>query len=398
MPRNGSGNYSLPTNAWNPAINGVSATPADWQALINDVAAAIQASVSADGQTPVTGNLQMGGHLLTGAGAPSGAGMSLRWEQLTRGTDIPSATSITIPLEGQFFAVTGSTAITGFDATIAGRLVYIKFDAGIALTNSASFILPGGANITTQADDIAVFLSVSIGVWKCVSYPRLLSSDFYDATPTITYAGMRWADSGTNTLWRRNATNDAWLYEHRILADATTDLQWLGTPIGGYITPLNAPPTNNPRYRYMLCTAGQTGAGGYNNGILTGETVTGTAPLLVATATVSLAGSPFNGLTAHLINTEGRFVGAGSTEALEDDALQNITGEAGQNVGSFGLFNSGRTSGAFALGGTNQANTAQSTPSSGTYQSVLFDASRVARTSDHTQPRTHRLPHYMRIL
>lgn len=176
MPRNGSGNYSLPTNAWNPAINGVSATPADWQALINDVAAAIQASVSADGQTPITGNLQMGGHVLTGAGAPSGAGMSLRWEQLTRGADIPSATSITIPLEGQFFAVTGTTAITGFGATIAGRLVYIKFDAGIVLTNSASFILPGGVNITTKLNDYAIFLQESVGVWRCIYYTMRASS------------------------------------------------------------------------------------------------------------------------------------------------------------------------------------------------------------------------------
>jgi hypothetical protein len=356
MPRNGSGNYSLPTNAWNPAINGVSATPADWQALINDVAAALQASVAADGQTPITGNLQMAGHLLTGAGAPSGTGMSLRWEQLTRGADIPSAASITIPLEGQFFAVTGSTPITGFDATIAGRLVYVKFDAGIVLTNSASFILPGGVNITTQADDIAVFLSVSIGVWKCVSYPRLLEDSITANTSAIAVA------------------------------------QWLGTPIGGYITPLTPPPTNDPLFRYILCTAGQTGAGGYNNGILTSETVTGTAPLLIATATVSLAGSPFNGQTIHLINTEGRFIGAGESEAFEDDMMQgHVHGTvlAGNKFYSATIPGAGGLDGASGYTGRFDLTTGSPADDS---------TNGTPRTGNHTQPRTHRLVHYRRIL
>lgn len=187
MPRNGSGAYNLPTNSWNPAINGVSATPAEWQALINDVAAAIQASVSADGQTPMSGNLAMGGYRLTGAGAPSGAGMSLRWEQLIQGADIPSSATITIPLEGQYFAVTGSTAITSIAATIAGRLVYLKFAAGIVLTHSTSLIMPAGVNVTTVADDVVVFLSLSSGVWKCVSYPR------YEQSGASTYA----LDTGT---------------------------------------------------------------------------------------------------------------------------------------------------------------------------------------------------------
>ena len=66
MSRNGSGTYSLPVNSWNPATNGVSATPADWQSLIDDVEAALTQSVSKDGQTTMTGNLPMGGFKLTG--------------------------------------------------------------------------------------------------------------------------------------------------------------------------------------------------------------------------------------------------------------------------------------------------------------------------------------------
>lgn len=82
MARNGSGTYNLLTNSWNPATNGVSATAVDWQNLINDVAAALTQSLSADGQTPMTGNLNAGNNKITGLAAGTGTGQSIRWEQV----------------------------------------------------------------------------------------------------------------------------------------------------------------------------------------------------------------------------------------------------------------------------------------------------------------------------
>ena len=82
MARNGSGTYNLLTNSWNPATNGVSATAVDWQNLINDVAAALTQSLSADGQTPITGNLNAGNNKITNLAAGTGAGQSIRWEQV----------------------------------------------------------------------------------------------------------------------------------------------------------------------------------------------------------------------------------------------------------------------------------------------------------------------------
>lgn len=80
--RNGSGTFNLLTNSWNPATNGTPATAEDYQALINDIAAAITQSVSKDGQTALTGNLPAGGNKLTGLAAGTTAGDSLRYEQL----------------------------------------------------------------------------------------------------------------------------------------------------------------------------------------------------------------------------------------------------------------------------------------------------------------------------
>lgn len=172
-----------------------------------------------------------------------------------------------------------------------------------------------------------------------------------------------------------------------------TDMQWLGTPIGGYITPHSPPPTNDPRFRYILCSAGETNAGKYNESVLISETVTGTAPLIEATAVVSLAGSPLDSKTVHLINTEGRFVGAGVSEAFENDSIQNITG----NLGAQGGVAWQTGTGVLALSGPS-SNSVASVASQVPGTTLSFDASRVARTSDHTQPRTHRLPHFRRIL
>ena len=176
-----------------------------------------------------------------------------------------------------------------------------------------------------------------------------------------------------------------------------TKAGWLGIPVGGYITSAVPPPKDDPSFRYILCTAGQDGAGQYNEGILTGETVTGSAPLVNAIATVSLAGSPFNGQTIHLINTEGRFVGAGEAEAFEDDALQNITGSFSDGIDWVNASSMPTPIGAFTRS-TGSSSSSRNGTSNGAFQRIGLDASLVARTSDHTQPRAHRLPHYMRIL
>lgn len=102
MARNGSGTYSLPVNSWNPSVNAVSATAADWQSLINDVATALTASVAADGQTPMTGNLAMGGNKLTGLAAGTAAGNSLRYEQFFGSSGLTEASA------------SGASALIGF--------------------------------------------------------------------------------------------------------------------------------------------------------------------------------------------------------------------------------------------------------------------------------------------
>jgi hypothetical protein len=57
MSRNGSGTYSLP--AGNPVVTGTTITTTWANTTLNDIAASLTGSVAADGQTPMTGALNM---------------------------------------------------------------------------------------------------------------------------------------------------------------------------------------------------------------------------------------------------------------------------------------------------------------------------------------------------
>ena len=66
MSRNGSGVYSLP--AGNPIVTGTTISSTWANSTLTDIQNAITQSVSADGQTPITGALQMGGNDIQNAG------------------------------------------------------------------------------------------------------------------------------------------------------------------------------------------------------------------------------------------------------------------------------------------------------------------------------------------
>jgi hypothetical protein len=70
-------------------------------------------------------------------------------------------------------SVTGTTTITAFDTIAAGAIRRIVFAGALTLThNGTSLILPGAASITTAAGDVAQFLSLGSGNWRCVSYQK----------------------------------------------------------------------------------------------------------------------------------------------------------------------------------------------------------------------------------
>lgn len=202
MPRNGSGGYSLPSNSWNPAVNGTPATPSDWQTLINDVAAAMAQSLSRDGQTPLTGNLQMGGFKTTGGAVGTSVGDGLVWQQLfSQGQPANLASAATTDIGAQnttILNITGTTTINSFGTNYNGPR-FLRFAGALQLTHSATLVLPGGANITTAAGDcaIAVPFGTPASGWLVLSYSRAGASA--GSFTTITASGAATLNGGVTT-------------------------------------------------------------------------------------------------------------------------------------------------------------------------------------------------------
>jgi hypothetical protein len=81
MSRNGSGTYSLP--AGNPVVTGTTISSSWANNTMNDLAAALTDSVAADGQTPMTGNLDLNTHKIVNLVAGSVAGDAVEYAQFT---------------------------------------------------------------------------------------------------------------------------------------------------------------------------------------------------------------------------------------------------------------------------------------------------------------------------
>lgn len=97
--------------------------------------------------------------------------------------------------------VTGTTTITAFDTIAAGALRFVKFSDALTLTrNATSLILPGSANITTAAGDVAIFESQGAGNWTCVSYTKASGSPIVSTSSYVGGRGQVFTSSGTFTV------------------------------------------------------------------------------------------------------------------------------------------------------------------------------------------------------
>jgi len=193
-----------------------------------------------------------------------------------------------------------------------------------------------------------------------------------------------------------NSAAGAW-----ILVNPSVDY-WQGKAIGepfalwDHMTGLPVPPQGH----FIKLTAGLTGAGGYNNGALATESVTGSFPFITATAKISDVASPIYDWTVHLINTESRFLRPSAPSgATEDFALQGHyhrsyegPSETSGNSGSTGQYPATRVSGGNAR--WNSAAVENNTVVRGVSNDATYGT---ALVSNETRPRNIRATYYMRI-
>lgn len=97
-------------------------------------------------------------------------GHQFRW---SKGADVASASALTLGDDGNYFDITGTTAITSIVTKAVGTVVKLHFDNVLTLTHHATdLILPGGVNITTAAGDEAEFVEYATGDWRCTIYTK----------------------------------------------------------------------------------------------------------------------------------------------------------------------------------------------------------------------------------
>jgi hypothetical protein len=100
----------------------------------------------------------------------------------SKGADVASASALPVTPDGNYYDVTGISAITSINAIAVGTVITLHFDAVLTLTHHAiNLILPGGANIITAAGDEAIFREYATGDWRCISYTKAVTS-YADAT------------------------------------------------------------------------------------------------------------------------------------------------------------------------------------------------------------------------
>ena len=142
------------------------------------------------GGTTSTGAVQSGtvgtaGQVLTSNGAGAVPTFQAAGSGFTGGTltsalneapivTIASGASVTIgAAAANTITISGTTAITSFDTIASGAVRNVVFAGILTLThNATSLILPTAANITTAAGDVAGFVSLGAGNWRCAFYQR----------------------------------------------------------------------------------------------------------------------------------------------------------------------------------------------------------------------------------
>lgn len=115
--------------------------------------------------------------------------------------DVTAATTTLLGAAASpYVRIAGIATITTFDTVSAGIKRFSVFSAAATLVNSASLILPGGANIVTASGDCALFISEGGGIWRCLDYtPIAVTLSALNATVSTLSATVSTISSAVST-------------------------------------------------------------------------------------------------------------------------------------------------------------------------------------------------------
>ena len=245
MSRNGSGTYTLP--AGNPVVSGTVIASTWANNTMNDLASAMTDSVAADGQTPMTGPLNMNSNKVTNlaTGTISGDGINF--------------TQFNTPTFGGAVTCSSTLAVAG-DTTMSGT-------GQLKIPNGTT-----GQRSATPVSGMIRFNSTLNSYEGYTSYTGATISTitFVTTTATLTTATAHGLNTG-NTVFITNTTPAAYSGTFVITVTGTTTFTYtmLSTPTG------NATVMGSYVYgNWAQIGGGATGAGGDQIFVENGVTVT----------------------------------------------------------------------------------------------------------------------------
>ena len=249
MSRNGSGTYTLP--AGNPVVTGTTISTTWANNTLNDLAAAMTDSVAADGQTPMTGDLDLNSNKIVNLAPATVAGDAVEFSQLAAATSVVTITGGTIngttigattPSTGRFTTLEVSTltgVLKGTSGVVSVATAGTDY-AGISTAQSftagqrgAVSALTDGATITPNFA-LANNFSLTIGGNQTLANPTNLVAGqsgviliTQDGTGSRTLAyGSNWKFAGgaAPVLTTTPAAVDALVYYVNSSSAITTSL------------------------------------------------------------------------------------------------------------------------------------------------------------------------------
>lgn len=179
MPFNGSGGTSQPGGGGFPAVASTLIQSAKVNISIADIYSMLATCLLKDGQQVATARIPFASGISTDTinEKTAGAGVTLGQVLNTpQGADIVCAATINLETAtGNVVDVTGSTGPVTAITLSQGHWRIVRFTGTPTLTNGASLVLPGGANIVVAAGDYAIFIGYAASVVRCPIFFRAAS-------------------------------------------------------------------------------------------------------------------------------------------------------------------------------------------------------------------------------
>jgi hypothetical protein len=214
MSRNGSGTYNLP--AGNPVVSGTTITTTWANTTLNDIAASLTGSVAADGQTPMTGALNMATNKITNL------------VDGTVSTDAATLGQVNTVVAGYQTIITATGILKGAGAgSVSAGTAGTDYTAPTAVTNFSkqqyfgNVALTDASTIAWNARDAQVATFTFVSSNRTMDAPtNLVSGAFYGlaiiqnaGSNTLTWNSVfKWASGTAPTLSTAAGAKDYFVF------------------------------------------------------------------------------------------------------------------------------------------------------------------------------------------